>query len=179
MATDTFTTDSQLRQRPIVHGWLASVSRDAWITGRSPDSSPTSSQAGVARRELAPGLLLTPESGYSLPSSAADSCCAGIFDGVLYNRQELAERFGLPISATGDGLATSDAALVLQTYRHHGAEFVHYIKGIFALLLWDSQRRLLIAARDPLGVYPLFYVDTGHDFLLSTGYEPLLGHPNV
>lgn len=50
---------------------------------------------------------------------------------------------------------------------------------MFAVVIHDAESGVLLAARDPLGIYPLFYADTREALLLSTGIEPLLAHPDV
>jgi asparagine synthase (glutamine-hydrolysing) len=109
----------------------------------------------------------------ALEASAPDGSCTVVFDGVLYNRSELIARFAncLP--------AATDAGLVLQAYRSWGEDVLRRIKGIFAVLIWDRARNILLCARDPLGVYPLFYVDAGRELLFSTSIERLLQHTRV
>ena len=112
---------------------------------------------------------------YEPPATAERASCKVIFDGVLYNRAELANRF----ADSSDPAAVSDADLILRAYLHWGEDMLHNIKGIFALFIWDGRRDLLLCARDPLGVYPLFYTDTGHKMLFSSSIEALVQHPDV
>jgi asparagine synthase (glutamine-hydrolysing) len=117
------------------------------------------------------GLLLRVETG-APPCAAQTPSGDVIFDGALYNRKELAERLDAPA-------AGSDAALLLKAYARWGEDLLHKIKGIFALILWDRDRQTLLAARDPMGVYPLYYSDTGRELVLSTSVDALLQHPSV
>jgi len=120
------------------------------------------------------GLHLAGESGRALPAGAEDAGCAVVFDGVLYNRVELAERLAdLRVDVSGD------ADLILRAYLRWGEDVLPLLKGVFALCIWDSKRDLLLCARDPVGVYPLFYATDGHDLLLSTSIEALVQHPRV
>jgi asparagine synthase (glutamine-hydrolysing) len=106
---------------------------------------------------------------------AENAACKVMFDGVLYNREELNRRLANPsLSRT-----TNDAELILQAYVRWGEDVLRNIKGIFALLIWDERREVLLCARDPLGVYPLFYADTGRELLFSTSIEALVRHPEV
>lgn len=49
-----------------------------------------------------------------------------------------------------------DTEVVLEAYRAFGPDFVQRLRGMFALGLWDSERRTLLLARDRLGIKPLF-----------------------
>jgi asparagine synthetase B (glutamine-hydrolysing) len=95
------------------------------------------------------------------------------FDGVLYNRPDLEAAYADSIEAP------SDAALVLRAYAHWGPDFLRHIKGIFALLVWDGRSDTLIAARDPLGCFPLFYAEGAAGLMLSTSTYALAGRRGV
>ena len=64
-------------------------------------------------------------------------------------------------------------------YRCWGEDAVRKLKGIFALVIEDGARDLLLCARDPLGMHPLFYAEVGRTLLLSPTVETLLRHPGV
>src|SRR5262249_15474986 len=53
------------------------------------------------------------------------------------------------------------------------------IKGKFALIVWDRARARLLAARDPLGVHPLFCTPVAETWLFSPSIESLLGQSAV
>ena len=165
----------QLVQRSAM-GWLVSLGDGAPVEagGRSVSGTQYSSftaRAGADPRQAEVGLE---EPAYSAPAIAEVASCKVIFDGVVYNRTELSDRFA------GSSLPTAnDAALILQAYLHWGENVLQKVRGIFALLIWDKQRDVLLCARDPIGVYPLFYADAGRELLFSTSIEVLLRHPRV
>ena len=116
-------------------------------------------------------------------SSAGDSpSCAGngrgtggaVFDGLLYNRAELSLHFFGPHAP-----AASNADLILEAYRRWGEDVLQRVRGVYALIIWDGDRDVLLCARDPVGYYPLFYAETGNDLLFSTSIDALLEHPDV
>jgi asparagine synthase (glutamine-hydrolysing) len=109
-----------------------------------------------------------------MPASAADASGGAVFDGVLFNREELRRRLSGTI-----GAGATDADLVYQAFRRWGEDVLHAVQGIFSMILWDATRDVLLCARDGLGVYPLFYAVCGSELLLSTSTEALLGHPRV
>ena len=75
------------------------------------------------------------------------------FNGQAYNHNRLRRELQ-SLGHTFRG--TSDTEVVLRGYLHWGAEVFSRIDGPFALVLWDSHRRKLVAARDRFGEKPLF-----------------------
>jgi asparagine synthase (glutamine-hydrolysing) len=51
----------------------------------------------------------------------------------------------------------SDCEVLLPLYQEHGINFVKLLDAEFALIIYDKKTNSLIAARDPLGIRPLFY----------------------
>lgn len=51
----------------------------------------------------------------------------------------------------------SDCELLLPLYREYGTEMFSMLDAEFALILYDSRRKTFLAARDPIGIRPLFY----------------------
>ena len=74
------------------------------------------------------------------------------WDGRLDNRDDL-----LPLLADEVRGDLSDAGIVLAAYQKWGKGFLARLIGDFALSLWDTRLQLLILARDPFGVRPLYY----------------------
>jgi len=97
-----------------------------------------------------------------------------VFDGVLYDREDLRGRLGTAVNRVDD-----DAGLVLEAYRRWGDRVFAELRGFFALILWDERREVLLCARDPLGVHPLFYARSGPELLLSPSADALVRQPGV
>ena len=68
----------------------------------------------------------------------------------LANRSEMRAALGM---ADGAG----DAALALEAYARRGLDFARALVGDFAIVIFDRRERRLVAARDPLGIRPLYY----------------------
>ena len=51
----------------------------------------------------------------------------------------------------------SDCEILLPLYREYGLEMFAKLDAEFALIIYDSKRDDLIAARDPIGIRPLYY----------------------
>ena len=117
--------------------------------------------------------LLRTRPGWS-PTLTERQDCRVLFDGVLYNRRELEDLFGDQCAGQ-----PSDADLVAEAYRRWGEDAIARLKGTFALVIANRARQLLLCARDPLGIRPLFYAEAGGALLLSPSIETLLGEAGV
>lgn len=51
----------------------------------------------------------------------------------------------------------SDCEILLPLYKEYGLETFKMLDAEFALILYDGEKDTLIAARDPIGIRPLFY----------------------
>ncbi len=51
----------------------------------------------------------------------------------------------------------SDCEILLPLYREYGLEMFHLLDAEFALILFDGRTKEYIAARDPIGIRPLYY----------------------
>nr|MCH9816244.1 asparagine synthase (glutamine-hydrolyzing) [Actinomycetes bacterium] len=96
-------------------------------------------------------LAITGEHGRQ-PMVAPGQAVLG-FNGQAYNHHRLRRELQ-SLGHTFRG--TSDTEVVLRGYLQWGAAVVSRIDGPFALVLWDSRRRKLVAARDRFGEKPLF-----------------------
>lgn len=112
--------------------------------------------------------------GGSQPITNEDGTLQIIFNGEIYNYIELREelRKSGHIFKTG-----SDTEVILHGFEEWGVDCVSRFNGIFAFAIWDSRRKQLFAARDHLGVKPLYYIELGRRFLFASEVKALLQDP--
>lgn len=51
----------------------------------------------------------------------------------------------------------SDSEIIIGLYQEYGLECLQHLRGEFAFVLWDEQRKHLLLARDRFGIKPLYY----------------------
>ena len=98
------------------------------------------------------------------------------YNGELYNTQEVRDELTL----RGFSFVTrSDTEVLLKSYIAWGPACLKKLNGIFAFAVWDQTREILFAARDPMGVKPLFYTIKDGIFLFASEIKTLLASSMV
>lgn len=162
---------------PTLQPGLVSKDWPSWFVSLAdnPPASVTGHSMVVLGNPHGPRQLgLFCELGKPRPEVATSSDdCAAVFEGFLYNLGDLVDE--LEISER----CTDAASVVLESYRRWGEDFLGKLKGLFALVMWDSKRDVLICARDAFGNHPLFFAKGGRELLLSTSLDSIVHHPAV
>ena len=120
------------------------------ITHRGPDDegSYADEYAGIAMRRLS---IIDLSTGHQ-PISSRDGTLHIVFNGEIYNFQELRE----PLEKAGYPFKTrTDTEVILALYEKEGTACVRRLRGMFAFAVWDSRNRRLFVARDRIGKKPL------------------------
>jgi len=87
------------------------------------------------------------------PMPSLDGSCWLVFNGEIYNYIELREELrGLGHEIFGD----TDTEVVLAAWAEWGPACVEHFNGMFAMVLVDTRVRRVFAARDRLGIKPLY-----------------------
>jgi asparagine synthase (glutamine-hydrolysing) len=98
------------------------------------------------------------------------------FNGEIYNfksiRSDL-ERLGARFRSA------SDTEVVLEAYKHWGAEAPKRFVGMFAIAIWDAHERKLFLARDRFGEKPLYYMVLSDGIVFASQLDALAEDPAV
>lgn len=110
------------------------------------------------------------------PIHNEDRSVAVVCNGEIYNHASLRAR----LAAAGHRFATaSDVEPIVHLYEDLGDAFVHELRGMFALALWDARRSRLVLARDRIGIKPLFYAATPDGLLFGSEQKAILASGTV
>ena len=93
---------------------------------------------------------LTPEGMQPFRLDGSALVCNGEIYGFRAVKRRLAER-GYSFQSG------SDCEILLPMYREYGLEMFSRLDAEFALVLYDGEADSLVAARDPIGIRPLYY----------------------
>ena len=105
------------------------------------------------------------------PMASAGGSQVLVYNGEIYNFQALRGE----LEGRGQRFATrSDTEVILRGYQEWGSAVAERLDGMFAFALWDASTRKLFAARDRLGIKPLFYSTHGGGMALASTLAPFL-----
>jgi asparagine synthase (glutamine-hydrolysing) len=91
-----------------------------------------------------------------------------IFNGEIYNHQELRTRYALTGCKTH-----SDTETILHLYDKLGADCLSGMDGMFALAIYDDKKQELFIARDRAGKKPVYYFSDGKKFVFASELNAL------
>ncbi|KAL9241535.1 hypothetical protein vseg_015639 [Gypsophila vaccaria] len=101
----------------------------------------------LAHQRLA---IVDPTSG-DQPLYNEDKTIIVTVNGEIYNHKILREKLHSHQFRTG-----SDCEVIAHLYEEHGEEFVDMLDGMFSFVLLDTRDKSFIAARDGVGITPLY-----------------------
>jgi asparagine synthase (glutamine-hydrolysing) len=153
-------------------GALAVMARA--LAHRGPDAEGlwADGPAGLAHRRLS----IIDLAGGDQPIANEDGSVHVVFNGEIYNYRQLRNR----LEKAGHAFRThSDTEVLVHLYEDLGEDLVHPLRGMFAFALWDARQRLLLLARDRVGIKPLYYGRHDGAWLFASEPKALLAHPGM
>lgn len=91
-----------------------------------------------------------------------------IFNGEIYNYEELARAHGISQKTT------SDTEVLIELYSKYGKDMLQFLNGMFAFVIYDKIDRSVFVARDRLGIKPLYVSSHKGHMYLASEIAPLL-----
>ena len=127
---------------------------------------------GLAHRRLA---IIDIVGGHQ-PMSNADDSVWVVFNGEIYNFQEMKSFL---VSKGHDFQTQTDTEVIIKLYEEYGEDCFQYLRGMFAIALWDEKKQQLILARDRIGKKPLFYFNDQKKLVFASEIKAILKVPGV
>ncbi|MBR5528458.1 MAG: asparagine synthase (glutamine-hydrolyzing) [Clostridia bacterium] len=144
------------------------------IRHRGPDDCKTwfSDNYAFAFRRLS---IIDLEAG-AQPFTAFDGKYTGIFNGEIYNYLELREE----LVKKGYTFKTrSEIETILTLYHDEGPEFIKKLRGMFAIVIYNSNDGKLFFGRDPFGIKPFYYRVGSEGISFSSEFKAFLFDPEM
>jgi len=153
---------------------VLAVMRDTlWHRGPDDEGLLVDGHVGLGHRRLS--IVDLSPAGHQ-PMCNEDGTVWVTFNGEIYNYVELARG----LKARGHQFSShTDTEVILHLYEEEGEACVRHLNGMFAFVIWDRRTNTLFAARDRLGIKPLYYCDAADWFLCASEIKALLAHPSV
>lgn len=159
-----------LSEAPVTAEQRAAVaSMSERLVHRGPDDEGwlETPHAVMAMRRLA----IIDVTGAAQPLANPDGSLALVFNGEIYNYRELRAELG----ALGHRFRTQgDGEVIIALYERHGLDFVHHLRGMFVIALWDARARRVVLARDRMGEKPLYLYETPGSLTFASEMKALL-----
>ena len=134
----------------------------------------TDEQVGLAHTRLS---IVDAKGGAQPILNREKTVCASV-NGEFYDYDQLRKK----LESKGYIFTTkSDSELVIHLYEEYELDFVSYLRGEFAFVLYDQYKKRMIAVRDRFGIKPLcyyhsndgiFYVASEAKALFELGIKP-------
>ncbi len=98
------------------------------------------------------------------------------FNGEIYNykqlRQELRKR--------GYYFKTNtDTEVIVNLYAEYKEKCVYFLRGMFAFIIWDKQKKKLFGARDRFGIKPLHYYIDDEKFIWGSEIKSIIASKDI
>jgi asparagine synthase (glutamine-hydrolysing) len=126
--------------------------------------------ASLGMRRLS---IVDVEGGHQ-PMADEDKSIWVVFNGEIYNHKTLRQE----LEAKGHRFTSRcDTEVIAHLYEELGDGFLHRLRGMFTIALWDIKRRRLLVARDRVGVKPLYYRHISGELFFGSELKCLLPTP--
>lgn len=105
------------------------------------------------------------------PVSNEDGTVWAMLNGEIYGFNGLRDE----LLRLGHAFSTkSDTEVIVHAYEQFGDSCFEHLEGMFAVAIWDSQRKRLVLARDRMGKKPLYWTENGDTLWFASELKSLL-----
>jgi len=133
---------------------------------------PSPISVGLGHRRLS---IIDLDTGHQ-PMSNEDGTIRLVFNGEIYNFQDLRT----DLEEKGHKFSTrSDTEVIIHLYEEWGTDCLKFLRGMFALAIWDEKREILFLARDRVGQKPLCYMESNGQLIFASEIKAILQVPDI
>ena len=97
-----------------------------------------------------------------------------IFNGEIYNYKTIREEL---INKGHKFKTNTDSEVIVHGYEEYGCELFKKLRGMFAILIYDSKNKIVVGARDHFGIKPFYYYKNDDIYLFGSEIKSFLEHP--
>ncbi len=98
-----------------------------------------------------------------------------IFSGAIYNFEEIRKELK---KKKHKFVTNTDTEVVIHGYEEYGVNIVKKLRGQFAFVIWDINKKELFGARDHFGMNPFYYANIDDTFIFGSEIKSFLPHPD-
>lgn len=145
------------------------------IAHRGPDQEGMflSEQAALGFRRLS---IIDLENG-SQPMYNEDKKIVITFNGEIYNHLEIRKEL---IEKGHVFENNSDTECLIHGYEEYGTDLLHKLRGMFAFVIYDSDKNIIFGARDFFGIKPFYYgMAPDGNLVFSSEIKSILEYPDM
>jgi asparagine synthase (glutamine-hydrolysing) len=159
--------------RPSVNRGQFEAMRDS-MTARGPDDSGLLMRENVAFGHRL--LAIRDRDGGSQPALSPDGNLALVYNGELYNDDELRRE----LRNLGHTFRTRcDTETLVTAWLEWGSQCLERLRGMFAFAVYDFATHTLSLVRDRFGIKPLFFTSANQEVSFASSVSALLIHPQI
>jgi len=104
------------------------------------------------------------------PMTSVDGRFIVVFNGEIYNFNELKNKVDYPFSTN------SDTEVILALFDKYGEDFVDMLKGMFAIAIYDKSEKALWLFRDRYGKKPVYYTVSNGTFIFASEIKAITSY---
>ena len=143
------------------------------IRHRGPDGSDHYIDGNVVLGHVR--LSIIDIAGGAQPMCNEDGTVTIVYNGEIYNYREIRDE----LRKCGHIFKTdSDTEVLIHGYEEYGPGILDRLRGMFAFVIYDKNKRQLFGVRDFFGIKPFYYASMGDTFMFASEIKAFLDHPD-
>ncbi|HEY4299709.1 MAG TPA: asparagine synthase (glutamine-hydrolyzing), partial [Candidatus Didemnitutus sp.] len=135
---------------------------------RGPDDQGMVSD-GAATLGMCRLAIIDPANGRQ-PMTSPDGRHHLVFNGAIYNFRELRRE----LESHWRFVTQCDTEVLLAGLVLHGKAFLARLRGMFAFVFWDAREQVLLTARDPFGIKPLYFARLDDGIVIASELKAIV-----